>query len=116
MIGTSRRSLILGIASLVAAPAIVRASSLMDLRGYPMDPKILAFRRNEEWIRSLLPLLIPREPFPKCAIPGAETYALVPFSETADRRDIPYWTLAQVQLAVHRRLFREMQMSPRFKT
>lgn len=114
---TSRRSLILGIASLVAAPAIVKASSLMDLRGYPMDPKVLAFRYNEEWIRSLLPLL--NDQFPihsRSAITRAEAYALVPFSETADREGITYWTSDKVQSSVHRRIFREMQMSQRFKT
>src|SRR5712671_7217172 len=42
MIG--RRSLILGGLTLVASPALVRASSLMDLRGYNMDPKVLVYQ------------------------------------------------------------------------
>jgi hypothetical protein len=34
----SRRSLILGVTALVAAPALVRATSLMSLRGSSLDP------------------------------------------------------------------------------
>jgi hypothetical protein len=44
MLVTSRRSLILGLSSLIAAPALVKASSLMPLRGYNMDPLIVAYR------------------------------------------------------------------------
>ncbi len=44
MLVTSRRSLIMGVTALIAAPSLVRASSLMPLRGYDMDPLILAFK------------------------------------------------------------------------
>jgi hypothetical protein len=44
MIVTSRRSLILGITSLVVAPALVRAASIMQLRGENIDPWVWAFR------------------------------------------------------------------------
>jgi hypothetical protein len=40
----SRRSLITGLVSLVAAPAIVRVSSLMPVRGVPLD----AFRSSSD--------------------------------------------------------------------
>lgn len=50
MLITSRRSLILGVSSLIAAPALVRASSLMNLRGYDMDPWVIA-------VRSIKPVL-----------------------------------------------------------
>ena len=43
MLVTSRRSLILGIGSLVAAPYLVKASSLMPLRGYEMDPWMIGY-------------------------------------------------------------------------
>lgn len=39
-----RRSLILGLVSTLAAPSIVRATSLMPLRGYNMDPLVLAWK------------------------------------------------------------------------
>jgi hypothetical protein len=35
----SRRGLITGLITLIAAPAIVRASSLMDIRGAPLFPQ-----------------------------------------------------------------------------
>ena len=44
MLVTSRRSLILGVSSLIATPALVKASSLMNLRGYDMDPWVIAVR------------------------------------------------------------------------
>ena len=37
VIETSRRSLITGLISLIAAPAIVRASSLMPVKGIPVE-------------------------------------------------------------------------------
>lgn len=40
---TSRRSFIVGLTSLVASPSLVRASSLMQLRGENMDPLVLAY-------------------------------------------------------------------------
>ncbi len=41
---TSRRSLILGVtSSLIMAPSLVRATSLMDLRGSLMDPRVVAY-------------------------------------------------------------------------
>ena len=41
----NRRSFVFGTAALIVPiPGIVRAASLMDLRGYPLDPKMLAFR------------------------------------------------------------------------
>jgi hypothetical protein len=43
MIVTSRRSLILGVTSLIVAPALVRATSLMQLRGENMDPLIIRY-------------------------------------------------------------------------
>lgn len=54
---TSRRSLILGSLSLLAAPVIVKATSLMGLRGYNMDPKVLAFHDPiyGEWVISAIP-------------------------------------------------------------
>ena len=47
MLVTSRRSLILGMGSLIAAPSLVKASSLMHLRGYDMDPWIWVFRNKD---------------------------------------------------------------------
>lgn len=38
MIKTSRRSLLTGLISLVAAPAIVRATSLMPVKALPVEP------------------------------------------------------------------------------
>ncbi|SRR5258706_6270026 len=50
MLLTSRRSLILGIGSLVVAPSLVvvapslvKATSLMPLRGYDMDPWVVGY-------------------------------------------------------------------------
>lgn len=43
---TSRRSLILGVTSLVAFPMIARASSLMQLRGDLMDEWVVAFENT----------------------------------------------------------------------
>lgn len=39
----SRRGILIGTGSLLAMPAIVHASSLMPIRGEPMDPLVLAF-------------------------------------------------------------------------
>lgn len=61
MLVTSRRSLILGITSLIAAPSLVKASSLMDLRGYNMDPVILALKMKSAsggWLPSMYNLHI----------------------------------------------------------
>ena len=41
-----RRGLILGLTSLIVSPNIVRASSLMQLRGVNMDPLVLAFESD----------------------------------------------------------------------
>jgi hypothetical protein len=51
----NRRSLILGASALILSPAIVRATSLMQLRGENMDPWILGFRGapNYQWNISL---------------------------------------------------------------
>jgi hypothetical protein len=46
IIELNRRKLITGLATLVAAPAIVRVDSLMLLRGVNMDPWVLAFNRG----------------------------------------------------------------------
>lgn len=40
----SRRGLITGAALLVFSPSIVRAESIMSLRGFNLDPKVLAAR------------------------------------------------------------------------
>lgn len=40
----NRRHFILGATSLVASPALVRADSLMQLRGVLLDPWVIAFR------------------------------------------------------------------------
>ncbi len=39
MIQTSRRSLITGLISLIAAPAVVRAASLMPVKALPAEPQ-----------------------------------------------------------------------------
>ncbi len=44
MLVSSRRSLILGLTSIVVAPTLVRATSLMQLRGENMDPWVWAYR------------------------------------------------------------------------
>src|SRR5882762_3986480 len=44
MLVTSRRNLILGMGSLIAAPSLVKASSLMHLRGYDMDPWAIGYK------------------------------------------------------------------------
>lgn len=49
----SRRSFLTGLASVLAAPAIVRASSLMPVRGIVMDwapPKAYYFQNRVWWI------------------------------------------------------------------
>jgi hypothetical protein len=47
----SRRGLITGLVSLVAAPAIVRCSSLMDLRGVPLiQPPLWGVNMLEGWV------------------------------------------------------------------
>lgn len=43
-----RRGLIVGSLTMFAAPAIVRASNLMDLRGYIMDPKVMLYVLEED--------------------------------------------------------------------
>ncbi len=52
-----RRSFLTGITSLILSPAIVRADSLMNLRGYNMDPLVLVFwnmdSERPSWKRSV---------------------------------------------------------------
>ena len=50
----NRRGLILGGLTLITAPAIVRATSLMELRGYNMDPIVIGYRiRPNEYVESM---------------------------------------------------------------
>ncbi len=50
----NRRGLILGGLTLITAPAIVRATSLMELRGYSMDPIVIGYRiRPNEYVESM---------------------------------------------------------------
>lgn len=65
MIVTSRRSLILGATSLVAAPSLVRAASMMGLGGEIMDPRVVVFYGFGIWHPSMVNdvLNVPRNPF-----------------------------------------------------
>lgn len=58
----SRRGLIYGVASLLAAPAIVRASSLMPVKALPAEalPGEYYLRYREELIRAFTETLRPR--------------------------------------------------------
>lgn len=52
-----RRSFLLGLGSLIAAPAIVRASSLMPVRGIIMDvpawtPQLMFFSGRYWWVEN----------------------------------------------------------------
>jgi hypothetical protein len=85
MIETSRRSLLTGLGALIAAPAIVRASSLMPLKAVPnwddYDEALRAIRWNEayaaEYTQRLVrsPLLVQWEEVASVNLaPGAVNY------------------------------------------
>lgn len=42
----TRRRMLAGLGAMLAMPAVARASSLMDLRGLPLSPKILRVERG----------------------------------------------------------------------
>lgn len=46
---TSRRSLILGLTSLVVAPSLVKATSLMQIKGELLDPWVIGYQYNNNF-------------------------------------------------------------------
>ncbi len=83
-IAPSRRSLITGLISFFAAPAIVRASSLMPIKGIDMSP-VLASPTLEELKRD--PALFARHTFPIGAVLKDYQIAYLNILSGVKRRD-----------------------------